>query len=381
VPDANVNLRTLPDGRQRWRLQYRIDGRQGVRTFSNEKAASRWLAVFRALGPAAALRLLDADDTPDATTALTVADAVREHLTSLTGVTRGTLDSYRREASRDILPTLGDLPLTALDRDVVSGWVNRLTEQGLAGKTIANRHSLLSATCGWAVERGHLPGNPCRGVRMPRTLKRRPVFLSPTQVAELLDALGEVDGRYRGLVLTLIGTGMRWSEATALQAQHVTDDVAVLRLHVEQAWKDTDSGSMKLGPPKTRAGTRTIPLDRPSPVADVIGAALAGTPPGGWLFRSPRGAVVRNATFHTRVWIPTMRLLTDRGWAVRPSVHDLRHTAASLMLAAGAEIHAVSSILGHEHVSTTVDVYGHFRPGAKEAALHGLGSQLAAALQ
>ena len=75
-----------------------------------------------------------------------------------------------------------------------------------------------------------------------------------------------------------------------------------------------------------------------------------------------------------------MAQLTSRGWGERPSIHDLRHTAASLMLAAGQDIYAVSRILGHEKVSTTVDIYGHLRPGAQDQALSALGAALTAAL-
>ena len=74
-----------------------------------------------------------------------------------------------------------------------------------------------------------------------------------------------------------------------------------------------------------------------------------------------------------------MAQLTSRGWGERPSIHDLRHTAASL-IAAGQDIYAVSRILGHEKVSTTVDIYGHLRPGAQDEALSALGAALAAAL-
>ena len=72
--------------------------------------------------------------------------------------------------------------------------------------------------------------------------------------------------------------------------------------------------------------------------------------------------------------------LATKGWAERPSIHDLRHTAASLMLAAGQDIYAVSRILGHEKVSTTVDIYGHLRPGAQDDALSALAAALSSAL-
>jgi integrase len=75
-----------------------------------------------------------------------------------------------------------------------------------------------------------------------------------------------------------------------------------------------------------------------------------------------------------------MKVLAERGWDKRPRIHDLRHTAATIMLTAGEDINAVSRILGHERVSTTLDRYGHSMPGAHEAALDALSGALGEAL-
>ena len=96
-----------------------------------------------------------------------------------------------------------------------------------------------------------------------------------------------------------------------------------------------------------------------------------------FVFTGFRGGVLRGGTFHRGTWQP---LLDQLGWAQRPRFHDLRHTAASLMIADGAQIDAVSRILGHEKTSTTWDVYGHLVPGARESALNTLGQRLGDAL-
>jgi integrase len=416
MSDASVRVRTTPRGEFRWQLRYRVDGRPGSRTFTTEEAATRWLAVFRAAGPEEGLALLDAAEAGEPPLCdLTVGEVVARYVETASGITEGTRGSYRQEAARDILPTLGALPLVALTRDSVRKWINNLASpltdleiaahrslcprcapaadgrpardcralkqrrDGLSGKTIANRHGLLSAACTWAVENGYLAVNSCRGVRLPTTLRRDPVFLSAAEVAEITET---VDKRYRDLVVVLAGTGLRWSEATALRVSDVdfTRTKAVL-VHVRRAWKDTDQGPMVLGPPKSPRSRRTIPLRHPNPVVDALRRAVVGRPGGAWVFTSPRGMVLRNGSFHGRVWSPAMTTLQARGWTARPSIHDLRHTAASLMIAAGQDISAVSRILGHEKVSTTVDIYGHLRPGAQDEALSALGAALASALE
>jgi integrase len=420
VTDVSLRVRTTPRGDSRWQLRYRIDGEPGSRTFTDQRSADRWLALFRALGPAEGLRLLDgAEDGSEATVASpTVAEVVQRHIDSLSGVTDGTRRRYRAEAERDIYThRIGSLPIGMLTSNTVAAWVNDLAapmndEQlaehrstcrrcrpataarpatscrrlsgrwlGLSGKSIANRHSILSAACSWAVEQQWINRNPCRGVSIPRTLRREPVFLSPVEVYQLTQAVAAVDDRYVDLVTMLVGTGLRWGELTAMTVDHVTIDRSrrQITLRVDQSWKDA-GGKLVLGPPKSPRSRRTVVLTMPSPVTDAFLRAAAGRLGGTWLVESPRGCVLRNGDFHHRVWIPAVCTLLHQGWTKRPRIHDLRHTAASWMIAAGEEVHAVSEILGHEKPSTTMNVYGHFRPGARTAALSTLGTALGEAL-
>lgn len=376
MADAHIRPFRTPRGDQRWELRLRVNGRERSRTFDNQAIAERWLTHARAAGPERALAAIDADD--DIRTVPSVRDIIEAHIGALSGVTQGTRDGYHREAVRDIYPHLGNLPITTLDSDDVSAWINRLSGLRLSGKTIKNRHALLSAACKRAVPK-HIETNPCRGARIPRTLRRPPVFLSTSQVAEMLSVM---QGRqswahHRDLVIALLSTGMRWGEISALPVRYVTKADGLLLVQVHQAWKDTDTGPMVLGPPKSPRSQRTIPLPLHSPGAAAILRASEGRPPRACVFVGRRGGVLRGGTFHGDIWQP---LMTELGWSPRPRIHDLRHTAASMMIADGAQIDAVSRVLGHEKTSTTWDVYGHLVPGARESALAGLGARLSGAL-
>jgi integrase len=303
-----------------------------------------------------------------------------------TGVTRQAVSLFLRGRS-------WPKPATAHAIEAGSGWprgeiARRLAAAapaaqggkgpGLSAKTVANRHALLSAVCAEAVRRGDLAENPCARIGLPRDIVEEMVCLTPAEVAELADV---IDPRWRDLIIALVGTGLRWGEITALQCRHVVVDQrrGTAAIRVRQAWQDVDSGPMVLGPPKTPRSRRTVTVRR-GPVFDALARQVAGKPGTDWVFTSARGLVLRNGTFHGRVWIPAMEVLAGRGWEKRPRIHDLRHTAATIMLAAGEDIHAVSRILGHERVSTTLDRYGHAMPGAHEAALDALSGALGAAL-
>ena len=467
---ASIHERTTKKGETRYELLYRLGGRQSGRTFTSRKVADHWLRLVETLGPERAIGMLDEAERPEVIPP-TVWEAVERHVLGLTGITEGTRGSYLREARRDIAPRLGGLPLPALDRDTVRGWIMWLHTEGgavpaadlgpardavraavrqrmarldltasgvvagtgvtrqavslflrgrswpkpttahaieagigwpsgklerraavaagktsvpgkgpgLGPKTIANRHALLSAVCADAVRRGDIPDNPCTRIGLPTGIVEEMVCLTPAEVAELADV---IDPRWRDLVIVLVGTGLRWGEATALQCRHVVVDHrrGTASVRVRQAWKDVDSGPMVLGPPKTQRSTRTVTVRR-GPVFDALARQVAGKPGTDWVFTSARGCVLRNGSFHGRTWIPAMTVLADeRGWEKRPRIHDLRHTAATIMLAAGEDINAVSRILGHERVSTTLDRYGHAMPGAHEAALDALSGALGAAL-
>lgn len=330
-----------------WRVRFRTGGKQRVVTFATEKAATKWQGVLDAVGPATALAMLEA---PPPATDRTVGQQVSHHIEHLTGVTEGTRKTYRAVVAND-MDTIADLPLTMLTRDAVAGWVNALHERCLSGKTIANRHGLLSAAMNSAVDDELIGKNPCRGMRLPRSDGHEMVFLTREQYAALHQLLPE---HYRPLALTLVGTGMRFGEATALQVRDV--DLANRTVRVRQAWKHTGASSKReLGPPKTKRGRRTIPLS--PPVVAALAPLVDGRKPGAFVFTTTQGQPVKQATFW-KVWTAAASAYQpdkDR----RPRIHDLRHTFASWAISANIPLPVLQRTLGHESITTTVDRYGH----------------------
>jgi integrase len=119
------------------------------------------------------------------------------------------------------------------------------------------------------------------------------------------------------------------------------------------------SGRLHFGPPKTRASRRTVSL--PRVVTRELQAHLAsGGEPNDYVFTAPQGGTLRMVAFRNRIWRPA----TDAAGLAGLRIHDLRHTAVALWIAAGASPKEVAVRAGHTSVSFTLDRYGHLYPEA-----------------
>ena len=357
---ASVRARKRAGGTS-YAVLFTHDGKQRSVTFTDQRQARQLAAQITAVGPTLALAALRGglDATPDTPT---VREAMARMIDGLTGITDGTRADYHAHARRDILPALGHLPVTSLTRDSVAGWVNALERKGLSAKTIKNRHSLLSQLCARLVEDGQLKSNAARGMRLPRDAGRQMTFLTRAEFVTLLDC---TPAYWRPLVVFLAGTGARFGETAALEVGDVDLDAHPVSVRIWQAVKH-NRARREVGPPKSRAGTRTLYLPRPHPVVEALDERCADA--SGLVFTAPRGGPIRQATFHADIWAPTLRRAAERGLTKRPRVHDLRHTCATWMLSAGVPVLTVAEWLGHEDVTQTMNRYGHAVPADRGLA-------------
>jgi integrase len=373
---ASLRYGKRRDGSVYTQVLYRHDGRQRSSSFDDHGEAVKFRALVDQLGPEKAREIARYVDQPGPR--WTVGEWVAHYIDHLTGVQSRTLQEYRGYLRVDIEPVLGVLPLSALGGDEIARWVQAMSTTGFSGKTIANKHALLSAALAAAVKAGHIDANPAAGARLPRTVRQEMVFLSREDFATLRNAITEP---WRPFVTFLVASGCRISEATALRPADV--DVSKSTVRISVAWKRGSEG-YHLGPPKTPKSRRTITVP-----AGVL-ADLDYT--GEWLFTNPgnggrgKGGPVRAVNFRANVWRPAV----ERAWPSkdaegnpianpkRPRVHDLRHTCASWMIQAGVPLPVVQQHLGHESITTTVDVYGHLDRRSSQAAADAIGSALGA---
>jgi integrase len=177
-------------------------------------------------------------------------------------------------------------------------------------------------------------------------------FLTPGEIVDLADA---IKPSYRALVLVGAYGGLRIGELAGLRPERVD----LLRGTVTVAEVVTEvRGTLFFGPPKTRAARRTVGL--PLFVVRELEAHLAGAVPTGHVFMAPGGGPLRVTGFRARFWVPATKAAGLKGLRI----HDLRHTAVALWIAAGASPKEVAVRAGHTSVSFTLDRYGHLYPEA-----------------
>ncbi len=374
---ASVTPRTNRSGSVTWRVNFRIGDKQCQDNFDNEKGAYQFAALVEKVGGEAARNVrLARSGAPQGMP--TLRDYTEKYLDPqsglLTGIEPGTRAGYGRNAERSFLQVLGDYPLDAITKADVGKWVAWQEAQAskiykgkaISAKTMRNYHSVLSAILRSAVEESIIPTNAAYRTRLSKGMKHEGVFLSRDEFATLLYF---TEDRYKGFLLFLAGTGCRWGEATAITWGDINFDAQPATVRIDKAWKKAASGAPVLKHPKSSKATRTISLW--PELVEALGAPGKSTD---LLFPSPEtGTHLWPGGFRSRVWLPAVEKAMDPDYcdaigkkplARRPTVHDLRHTHASWLVASGAPLPFVQARMGHESITTTIGVYGHLLPDA-----------------
>jgi integrase len=328
----------LPDGRQKWE-----------RVGRNKKEAERVLADrLNAIGKGTYQELREATFAEFA--AKWLAEYAEPRLKP------STLDGYRRYLDGHLIPAFGGFPLRALTTGLIQDFVSGLHARGLSGKSVNNIAVPLKLMLRHAVSWGYLASNPAAAVERARVETKEMQALSPEQVRRFLAA---TEPEYWLLFTVAVFTGVRRGELLALQWGDV--DWQTARLNIRRSlWRGQFIG------PKTVRSVRSIDL-----APQVLGAldeARPARPPeelkSQLIFSGPHGKPLDPDNLVKRRFLPTL----ERAELPRIRFHDLRHTHASLLIAAGEHPKYVQHQLGHASITTTLDRYGHLLPGAYQHA-------------
>jgi integrase len=336
VPSAN-------DGKgKRWQARYvDDDGREHTKLFTRKTDAQAWLdnevtAKF-------ATGTYVAPEAGKVTVANVYASwsASQGHISPKTAATRRSAWSSRVE------PQWGGVAVVDVKTSAIRAWVSKMAAEEAGAATIENAFGLLRQVLGAAVEDSRIPRNACEGVRLPKRKHADRGYLSHGQVAALAGAVQ----RDAAVVRFLAYTGLRWGELAALRVA----DFDMLRRRVNVSRSVTESGGLVWSTPKTHE-RRSVPF--PAVLADELAAVMVGKGRDELVFTDLRGGVLRNSNWRARVFEPAVtkcHKADDTFPSITP--HDLRHTAASLAVSAGANVKAVQRMLGHAKASMTLDVY------------------------
>ena len=234
-------------------------------------------------------------------------------------------------------------------RSDVQGFVAGLSNR-LAPNTVHTLYRTLSLLMAAAVDDRKIAVSPCVRIKLP---SRPTVEVEPPTPGELAEIVAATPDRYEALVILLAGTGLRISEALGLQV----GDVNFLGRKL-QVSRQRDPRTNLPVPTKTRSSVRNVPLGQV--VVDVLAAHLATYTPAedGSIFTDDRG---RPLTYER--WKPIWKAT-----GATCKTHDLRHYAASALIAGGASVKRVQSILGHASPAVTMGVYSHLWPDDDDRA-------------
>lgn len=389
-----INGKLVPTSRHGTGLRYRArwidpDGRERSESFPDKKKGAADKFLIKVAADMLAGTYLD----PEAGKETLRSYAVR-WLESRTheATTRQTV-THRLD--KHILPRLGGYRLDQLARSpsVISGWVRGLkVEESYRAVLLHQVSSILGA----AVDDGLITRNPCRAdsVKTPQGVKKKIRPWSTAMVDAMRDAITEgawlPEGRrkatrYAAMVDVGAGLGLRQGECFGLPADAIQLGSVHVRVQVRIV-----HGRLVFAPPKA-ARERDVPL--PQAIQQKINEHMAAYPPRPvtlpWrdldgeprterlIFTNAWGNAISRTGFNGSVWLPARK---EAGIpAIRANgMHALRHYYASVLLAGGVDIEALSEYLGHHDPGFTLRIYAHLRPSAEGRALKAIEAAFAA---
>jgi integrase len=288
-----------------------------------------------------------------------------------------TFDRYDRDLRLHILPKLGSIKLAELTPQKIQMFLNGLTTEGMGPRGVAHCRAVLRSALQQALREGLLGLNAAKLVTIPRQTKKKVTALTPEDARAILDAFAGHD--LEALVTFALASGARQGECLGLlwsdidfEAGTVTIARQLQRLRGEYVLVDlkTERSRRTLALPavatealrahRARQAERRLLLGHSW---QVTGCVFTGVT-GGYL----NGSTVTHA-FRAR--------LKAKGLPVR-SFYSLRHGAASLLLARGANLRTIMEQLGHSQIALTADTYTHIAPVVLRDAADRLNDALSA---
>jgi integrase len=409
-------MATMEQRGESWRVYWRLDGhRNGPKQSCTFPTLPQAQAAKMLVESPSRRHRITAEETYRAVLGLdgtdpqapTVAQWATDWITArrkLADIQPDTIDGYKRLIQLRVLPRLGKLRLPQVSTDEVSEWVAWLNAQPsrrggtLGAETVRRAHAVLHSLLGAAVPRW-IAANPCakpagsrkRKAGLPKAHRHDAVFLTPTEIDILI---ANCDAHIADMVYVSVRTGLRLGELLVLRVEDVTLTGKRKVIRVRRALKQDGT----IGPPKSRRSRRDVSIS--AEVALRLKPRTTGKRPSALLFTSPHGKRWTPSNLHRRHWAPALAAAQrcaahpppkpEKGKTGPPRKlrndevstcncatrlhrsarwHDLRHTAVSLCVEAGWDPTRVQRRVGHESITTTMDLYGHLWEGTDDGRL------------
>lgn len=337
-----------PNGQ--WRARYRDDaGKEHARHFARKVDAQQWLDQVTA----AQVR----GDYVDPAAGRITLKAYAQRWQGVQVSSEGTARIVDNALRLHLLPELGDRRIGSVRRSDVQGFVKLLQSKDV-GRTrggevrrlsaghVRNIYDVTAQLFAAAVEDRIIASSPCRKITLPKDHKGE---IEPLSVEQVVALAGAFPKRYRAVAITLAGSGLRIGELLGLDVA----DVDFLRRTIRVERQRTQTGA--LAPVKSKSSRRTVPIGEV--VVDELAAHLAEFPSREALFTDDFGRRI-SYTAWKRLWRRAAAAAD-----VEATTHDLRHFFASALIAGGASVKQVQTVLGHASAVITLRTYAHLWPG------------------
>lgn len=293
-----------------------------------------------------------------------------------------TYERYREALYLHLIPSLGQHQLQKLTVEHLQAFFTQKEKEGLAPATIINHHSVLHNALDTAVKRGLIVRNVCDLATLPRKKHYEIQSLTAEQAQTLLTTLR--GHRWEALFTLALATGLRRGEILGLKWQDI--NMTTGTLHVRRILSRVPTQTPERNhvyveaEPKTQKSRRSVVIapfalevlkqHRIQQLKEKLKAGIAWqdhdyvfcTSIGTCL--NPNNVVAELKKLLVKAELPNIRF------------HDLRHSAATLLLTAGVHPKIVQEILGHTQISMTMDIYSHVLPGMQQEAMNKLNDAL-----
>ena len=342
-----AHIEKRPDRRKPWRVRYRDPlGRERSRSFARKADADRFMATVQA-------DLIRGDWTDPRLSKITVEEWSERWVRTKSHLKPKTLAGYRSNLQAHVIPAFGGYQLRHVDRMAVEEWIADLQASGLGPSGIRQARQVLNSMLTLAVDAGYLPSNPVDGTQHSATSRTGDVVprRRPSGRPRRHDP-GTL--RRPRLRARLRRAAMGRSRRPQTQKMRPASALASRSPNPSR----TSRANSTSGRPRTIAAASWPSPIPPRPPREHLARHVPDDPEA-LVFTSPNGAPLRNSNFRRQVWYQAVE---EAELPEDLRIHDLRHTCASLFVAAGANPKAVQVHLGHSSITVTMDRYTHLFP-------------------
>jgi integrase len=285
--------------------------------------------------------------------------------------------SYNSYMRHNVIPVLGNIAFQQLTGTHIQHLYTLLRAKGMAPNTVHLIHTILSAALNDAVKWQRIAFNPCQRLTAPRTQKTEMKYISHEQAMQLVEAAKGY--RIEHIILVAVSLGLRRGEILGLHWDDIDFAQGSLSVRRTVSYIPPQDGAPHQyleTDPKTATSKRTILL--PTFIQETLkihrSAQLQERLQAGkaWeqhnlVFCSALGKHIKPSSLTDQ-----FKCALEKANLPDMRFHDLRHSAATILLSLGVNIKVIQELLGHANISITLDIYSHVTPNMQRDAMNNL---------